>query len=148
MDTRWPQRGVGLGGGRMDAAGLQGEFVVHRWIERAKEGDREAMAALYGRYAGTVYAHVKRILGDAHEAEDVTQHVFAKLLTVLPRYERREAPPRCARRSPRYPPTSATSSCSATSWGSRRRRSPACSAARSGRCADCTTGAARPPARR
>jgi RNA polymerase sigma-70 factor (ECF subfamily) len=96
----WPQRREGFGGRRADSArprrgasgNLQGEFLVHRWVELAKEGDRDAMAALYGRYAGTVYAHVKRILGDAHEAEDVTQHVFAKLLTVLPRYERREAP--------------------------------------------------------
>jgi len=96
----WPQRREGFGGRRTDSArprrgasgNLQGEFLVHRWVELAKEGDRDAMAALYGRYAGTVYAHVKRILGDAHEAEDVTQHVFAKLLTVLPRYERREAP--------------------------------------------------------
>ena len=29
---------------------------------------------------------------DEHEAEDVTQHVFAKLMTALPKYEAREVP--------------------------------------------------------
>src|SRR3712207_7450314 len=31
--------------------------------------------------------YVTSIVRDEHEAEDITQHVFTKLLTVLPRYE-------------------------------------------------------------
>src|SRR3712207_9030032 len=36
--------------------------------------------------------YVTSIVRDEHEAEDITQHVFTKLLTVLPRYEQREVP--------------------------------------------------------
>lgn len=58
----------------------------------AKCGDRDAMRELYLRYAERVHNHVKRIVIDRHDAEDVTQQVFAKLLTELPRYEPREVP--------------------------------------------------------
>src|SRR3712207_9287355 len=36
--------------------------------------------------------YVRSIVRDEHEAEDITQHVFTKLLTVLPRYEQRDVP--------------------------------------------------------
>jgi RNA polymerase sigma-70 factor (ECF subfamily) len=44
------------------------------------------------RYADNVYGYVRSIVRDHHEAEDVTQHVFAKLMTALPKYEAREVP--------------------------------------------------------
>ena len=66
--------------------------VVDLAIQRAKEGDAEALRFLYVRYADNVYGYVTSIVRDEHEAEDITQHVFTKLLTVLPRYEQREVP--------------------------------------------------------
>ena len=66
--------------------------VVDMAIKRAKEGDAEALRFLYVRYADNVYGYVTSIVRDEHEAEDITQHVFTKLLTVLPRYEQREVP--------------------------------------------------------
>ena len=66
--------------------------VVDLAIKRAKEGDAEALRFLYVRYADNVYGYVTSIVRDEHEAEDITQHVFTKLLTVLPRYEQREVP--------------------------------------------------------
>ncbi len=66
--------------------------IVARAIARAKAGDREAIRFLYVRYADNVYGYVRSIVGDPHEAEDVTQHVFAKLITVIARYEQRSVP--------------------------------------------------------
>jgi RNA polymerase sigma-70 factor (ECF subfamily) len=66
--------------------------LVAAAVARAKQGDREALRFLYLRYADNVYGYVASIVRDDHEAEDVTQHVFAKLLSVLPKYEQREVP--------------------------------------------------------
>ena len=66
--------------------------LVARAVARAKEGDGEAIRFLYIRYADNVYGYVRSIVRDEHEAEDVTQHVFAKLLTVIVKYEERSVP--------------------------------------------------------
>ena len=41
------------------------------------------MRFLYLRYADNVYGYVCSIVRDEHEAEDVTQQIFAKLMTAL-----------------------------------------------------------------
>ena len=61
-------------------------------VSRAKMGDREALRDLYVIYAGNVYGYVRSILHDDHEAEDVTQQVFTKLITHLDRYDECGAP--------------------------------------------------------
>ena len=61
-------------------------------VARAKEGDADALRFLYLRYADNVYGYVCSIVRDEHEAEDVTQHIFAKLMTALGRYEPRVVP--------------------------------------------------------
>jgi RNA polymerase sigma-70 factor (ECF subfamily) len=66
--------------------------LVAQAVARAKAGDREAVRFLYVRYADNVYGYVRSIVQDHHEAEDVTQHVFAKLMTSLSKYEPREVP--------------------------------------------------------
>jgi RNA polymerase sigma-70 factor, ECF subfamily len=66
--------------------------IVARAVQRAKEGDREAVRYLYLRYADNVYGYVRSIVRDDYEAEDVTQHVFAKLITVIHKYEPRAVP--------------------------------------------------------
>jgi RNA polymerase sigma-70 factor (ECF subfamily) len=64
--------------------------IVSRAVARAKEGDRDAVRFLYLRYADNVYGYVRSIVRDDYEAEDITQHVFAKLMTVIVKYEERE----------------------------------------------------------
>src|SRR4051794_39675812 len=59
--------------------------LVIRAVARAKEGDQDAVRYLYLRFADNVYSYVRTIVRDEHEAEDVTQHVFAKLMTALPK---------------------------------------------------------------
>jgi RNA polymerase sigma-70 factor (ECF subfamily) len=61
-------------------------------IARAKAGDREAVRYLYLRFADNVYGYARSIVRDEHEAEDVTQQVFARLMTALVRYEQRAVP--------------------------------------------------------
>jgi RNA polymerase sigma-70 factor (ECF subfamily) len=62
---------------------------VDRAVARAKANDRDALQFLYTTYAPNIYGYVCSLLHDEHEAEDVTQQVFLKLMTVIDRYEQR-----------------------------------------------------------
>jgi RNA polymerase sigma-70 factor (ECF subfamily) len=66
--------------------------TVRMAVARGKEGDRDAIHYLYVRYSHNVYGYVRSIVHDEHEAEDITQHVFAKLMTVLVKYDERGVP--------------------------------------------------------
>jgi RNA polymerase sigma-70 factor (ECF subfamily) len=76
---------------RLDKSG-DVEALVTAAVRRAKQGDEDAIRFLYLRYADNVYGYVCSIVRDEHEAEDVTQQIFAKLLTALQRYEPRSVP--------------------------------------------------------
>jgi RNA polymerase sigma-70 factor, ECF subfamily len=83
-------------GASLHGAGSREELattrLVARAVKRAQQGDREALGFLYARYADNVYGYVRSIVHDEHEAEDITQHVFAKLIHVIGKYEEREVP--------------------------------------------------------
>jgi RNA polymerase sigma-70 factor, ECF subfamily len=66
--------------------------LVSQAIKRAQGGDREALGFLYARYADNIYGYVRSIVHDHHEAEDITQHVFTKLMRVIGKYEERDVP--------------------------------------------------------
>jgi RNA polymerase sigma-70 factor, ECF subfamily len=61
-------------------------------VRRAQEGDHAAIRYLYLRFKDNVYGYVLSVVRDAHDAEDVTQHVFLKLIGVIHKYEPREVP--------------------------------------------------------
>jgi len=65
---------------------------VSHAILRAKDGDREALGFLYVRYADDINGYVRSIVRDTHEAEDITQQVFAKLIHVIGKYEPQDVP--------------------------------------------------------
>ncbi len=67
------------------------EREVQRLVRAAQHGDRGAMQALYVRFAPGVQAYVSRFV-PRQDAEDVTQQVFAKLLTEIARYRPGSAP--------------------------------------------------------
>lgn len=48
---------------------------------RIAAGDREALAGVYARYSHGIYGYIRSIVLDPHEAEDLTQQVFIKLMT-------------------------------------------------------------------
>src|SRR5688572_23541628 len=68
------------------------ERLVLAAVARARDGDADALRYLYLRYADNVYGYVCSIVRDEYEAEDVTQHIFAKLMPALARYEPRVVP--------------------------------------------------------
>jgi RNA polymerase sigma-70 factor (ECF subfamily) len=74
-------------GNRMSDLGPDGEDVCR--MLRAREGDREAFAALIGRHRGRVEAFLYRLLGDRQRAEDGAQEVFLRLWLARHRYEPR-----------------------------------------------------------
>jgi RNA polymerase sigma-70 factor (ECF subfamily) len=95
--NRSEERNAGVLTGRFRRVGRLTENdaenrAVAQAVIRAKQGDREALRYLYVHYADHVYGYVASIVRDDYEAEDVTQHVFAKLMTALPKYEPREVP--------------------------------------------------------
>jgi RNA polymerase sigma-70 factor (ECF subfamily) len=51
--------------------------------------DAEALTDLYVRYRGRVLACIEGIVRDPHQAEDITQQVFARLPDALRSYEER-----------------------------------------------------------
>ena len=70
----------------------EGLRQTHLAVARAKEGDCDAQRFLYTQYSHNVYGYVRSIVRDDHEAEDITQHVFAKLLTAIVKYDDRGVP--------------------------------------------------------
>jgi RNA polymerase sigma-70 factor (ECF subfamily) len=68
------------------------ERAVRRAVVSAREGDEDAIRFLYVTYANNVYGYVRSIVRDDYEAEDITQHVFAKLVTALQHYDERGVP--------------------------------------------------------
>lgn len=61
-------------------------------VSRAQSGDAEAIRLLYVRYKDNVYGYVLSFVHDQHDAEDITQHVFLKLMSVIHKYRPREVP--------------------------------------------------------
>ncbi|MFZ0091262.1 MAG: sigma-70 family RNA polymerase sigma factor [Solirubrobacteraceae bacterium] len=61
-------------------------------VARAQAGDQEAIRFLYIRYKDNVYGYVLSFVRDPHEAEDITQQVFLKLISVIHKYKAREVP--------------------------------------------------------
>ncbi len=56
-------------------------------VRRAKENDREAFAHLYEEYFDRIYRYLVLKLGDATEAEDMTQQVFLKALQSISSFQ-------------------------------------------------------------
>jgi RNA polymerase sigma-70 factor, ECF subfamily len=72
--------------------GQADERLTRLAVTRAKQGSSAALRFLYLRYAADTHRYVRSIVGDHHEAEDVTQNVFVKLMPTLSSYEPQRAP--------------------------------------------------------
>lgn len=66
--------------------GVQNE--ERRLVERCLEGDESAHYEFVGRFQGLVFGICLRMLGDAHEAEDVAQEVFLRAMRSLGKWDR------------------------------------------------------------
>lgn len=63
-----------------------------RTIESAQAGDLDALASLYDTHINQVYRYALARLGHVHDAEDVAEEIFLKMLAGLPNYEWRKVP--------------------------------------------------------
>jgi RNA polymerase sigma-70 factor (ECF subfamily) len=78
---------------RLEPSSRHSEDVdTARLVARVQSGDGDAFALLYLRYFDRVYNYLRLMLASAHDAEDVAQQVFVRVLEALPRYERRPQP--------------------------------------------------------
>jgi RNA polymerase sigma-70 factor, ECF subfamily len=61
-------------------------------VERAKEGDREAFEELYLLQFDRIYGYLQLSVGNRHDAEDLTNQTFVKMIESIDRFEWRKVP--------------------------------------------------------
>jgi len=61
-------------------------------IRAAKDGNREAFAALYEQNVQKVYGYIYARVNDSQVAEDITADVFVRAIEIMERYERGDVP--------------------------------------------------------
>ena len=59
-------------------------MTEHDLIQQARQGDPEALDALYRRHAPRVYSVVRRLTGDDAQAEDAAQETWLRAIRALP----------------------------------------------------------------
>jgi RNA polymerase sigma-70 factor (ECF subfamily) len=91
--------GKATAGGRSTATGFRARTALQpvdretaAAVVRAQAGDQDALRVLYVRYKDNVYGYVLSFVRDPHEAEDITQQVFLKLMSAIGKYRAREVP--------------------------------------------------------
>ena len=72
---------------QLDQPDADAEALVGAATARARDGDEDALRLLYLLYADNVFGYVLAIVGDEHDAEDITSEVFARLPRALTHYQ-------------------------------------------------------------
>jgi RNA polymerase sigma-70 factor (ECF subfamily) len=65
---------------------------VRRLVERAQQGDRQALEELYLLHFDRIYSYLHLSVGNRHDAEDLTNQTFVKMLESIDRFEWRKVP--------------------------------------------------------
>jgi RNA polymerase sigma-70 factor (ECF subfamily) len=65
--------------------------VAEILCDRAREGDLSAASDLVTQFYQRIFAYLRRLSGNDHDAADLTQKTFAKLWQSLPSYQRRSS---------------------------------------------------------
>ena len=65
---------------------------VRRLVARAQAGDRRALEQLYLVHFDRIYSYLQLSVGNRHDAEDLTNQTFIKMLESLDRFVWRQAP--------------------------------------------------------
>jgi len=61
-------------------------------VDRAQQGDREALEELYLLHFDRIYSYLHMSVGNRHDAEDLTTQTFLKMLESIKRFRWRSAP--------------------------------------------------------
>jgi RNA polymerase sigma-70 factor (ECF subfamily) len=65
---------------------------VRELVARAQGGERDALEDLYLLHFDRVYSYLQLTVGNRHDAEDLTNQTFVKMLESIERFEWRKAP--------------------------------------------------------
>jgi RNA polymerase sigma-70 factor, ECF subfamily len=65
---------------------------LRRLVERAQQGEREALEELYLLHFERVYSYLHMSVGNRHDAEDLTTQTFLKMLEAIGRFRWQKAP--------------------------------------------------------
>jgi len=65
---------------------------VRRLVERAQKGDRQALEELYLIHFDRIYSYLHMSVGNKHDAEDLTNQTFVKMLESIHKFEWRKVP--------------------------------------------------------
>jgi len=77
---------------RMSRAASDSNENVRRLVERAQQGDRDALEELYLIHFDRIYGYLHMSVGNRHDAEDLTTQTFLKMLESIGRFKWRSAP--------------------------------------------------------
>jgi RNA polymerase sigma-70 factor, ECF subfamily len=76
----------------MAASATTSNEDVRRLVERAQDGDREALEELYLLHFDRIYSYLHMSVGNRHDAEDLTTQTFLKMLESIRRFRWQSAP--------------------------------------------------------
>jgi RNA polymerase sigma-70 factor, ECF subfamily len=65
---------------------------LRRLVDRAQQGDREALEELYLLHFDRIYSYLHMSVGNRHDAEDLTTQVFLRMLESIGKFRWRSAP--------------------------------------------------------
>ena len=65
---------------------------VRRLVDRAQQGDRDALEELYLIHFDRIYGYLHMSVGNRHDAEDLTTQTFLKMLESINRFRWQSAP--------------------------------------------------------
>jgi RNA polymerase sigma-70 factor (ECF subfamily) len=65
---------------------------LRRLVDRAQQGDRDALEELYLLHFDRIYSYLHMSVGNRHDAEDLTTQVFMKMLESIGKFRWRSAP--------------------------------------------------------
>src|ERR1700745_1906086 len=65
---------------------------VRALVDRAQQGDRDALEELYLLHFDRIYSYLHMSVGNRHDAEDLTTQTFLKMLESIKRFRWQSAP--------------------------------------------------------
>jgi len=75
-----------------DKSSRESNENVRRLVDRAQQGDRDALEELYLIHFDRIYGYLHMSVGNRHDAEDLTTQTFLKMLESIGRFRWRSAP--------------------------------------------------------